>query len=289
MNYETIRFETEGPLGLLTLDRQDRLNALSRQLITELQDLVTQLETDSSIRVIIVTGAGRAFCAGADIKERASDLDDIALARTSSVLSPTFRRIERLNQVSIAAINGIAAGGGLELAVACDLRIASSEARMALPELKLGILPGAGGTQRLPRLIGPARAKEMMLFGKFIDAANARDWGLVNEVAAPGQLIVEARAWADRLLEMPPLSLSSIKNAVNVAMDVDLDSGIQYEQRCSAMLALTEDRASAPRTTKSSPRCSSIHSVDCWIIATFVWAFQSSQCWPNLRRASDRC
>ena len=242
MNYETIRFETEGPLGLLTLDRQDRLNALSRQLITELQDLVTQLETDSSIRVIIVTGAGHAFCAGADIKERASDLDDIALARTSSVLSPTFRRIERLNQVSIAAINGIAAGGGLELAMACDLRIASSEARMALPELKLGILPGAGGTQRLPRLIGPARAKEMMLFGKFIDAANARDWGLVNEVAAPGQLIVEARAWADRLLEMPPLSLSSIKNAVNVAMDVDLDSGIQYEQRCSAMLALTEDR-----------------------------------------------
>ena len=113
---------------------------------------------------------------------------------------------------------------------------------MALPELKLGILPGAGGTQRLPKLIGPARAKEMMLFGKFIDAANARDWGLVNEVAAPDQLIVEARAWADRLLEMPPLSLSSIKNAVNVAMDVDLDSGIQYEQRCSAMLALTEDR-----------------------------------------------
>lgn len=113
---------------------------------------------------------------------------------------------------------------------------------MALPELTLGILPGAGGTQRLPRLVGPARAKEMMLFGKFVDAPTAEAWGLVNAVAPPGGLMEEARAWASRLLEMPPLSIASIKSAVNVAMDVDLDSGIQYEQRCSAMLALTEDR-----------------------------------------------
>ncbi|MCY4583362.1 MAG: enoyl-CoA hydratase/isomerase family protein [Chloroflexi bacterium] len=242
MTYQTIQFETEGPLGLLTLNRQERLNAISREVTEEMQDLVTRLETDVTIRVLIVTGAGRAFCAGADIKERTENLDNLSLARTSAVISPTFRRFERLNQVSIAAVNGVAAGGGLELAMACDLRIASSEARMALPELTLGILPGAGGTQRLPRLIGPARAKEMMLFGRFIDAQTALAWGLVNAVSTPGGLLEEARVWAGRLLELPPLSLASIKNAVNVAMDVDLDSGIQYEQRCSAMLALTEDR-----------------------------------------------
>lgn len=242
MTYRTIQFETDGALGTLTLNRQERLNAINREMTGELQDLIVRLETDADVRVLIVTGAGRAFCAGADIKERAEHLDDMAVARTSAVLSPTFRRLERLPQVSVAAVNGVAAGGGLELAMACDLRIASTEARMALPELTLGILPGAGGTQRLPRLIGPARAKEMMLFGKFVDAATAEAWGLANAVAAPGGLMTEARAWAARLLEMPPLSIASIKNAVNVAMDVDLDSGIQYEQRCSAMLALTEDR-----------------------------------------------
>lgn len=242
MAYRTIRLETEGALGVLTLNRQERLNAINREMTGELQDAVARLETDGDVRVLIVTGAGRAFCAGADIKERAERLDDMAVARTSAVLSPTFRRLERLPQVSVAAVNGVAAGGGLELAMACDLRIASTEARMALPELTLGILPGAGGTQRLPRLVGPARAKEMMLFGKFVDAATAEAWGLVNAVAPPGGLMEEARAWASRLLEMPPLSIASIKSAVNVAMDVDLDSGIQYEQRCSAMLALTEDR-----------------------------------------------
>jgi len=242
MSYETIELEITGNLAVVTLNRQDRLNAISKELINEFSNLVTYFESNDQIRVIIITGAGRAFCAGADIKERAENLNDQGLARTSALISPTFRRLERLNQVSIAAINGVAAGGGLELAMACDLRLASDVSKMALPELTLGILPGAGGTQRLPRLIGPARAKEMMLFGKFIDSNTAHNWGLVNAVADSNQLLSEAREWARILLDLPPLSLSSIKNAVNVAMDVDLDSGIQYEQRCSAMLALTEDR-----------------------------------------------
>ncbi len=242
MTFNSIRFDAHGPLAILTLDRQNRLNALSRELITELQLLITNLETNHDIRVIIVTGAGRAFCAGADIKERAENMNDLSLARTSAVISPTFRRLEQLPQISIAAINGVAAGGGLELAMACDLRIADPEARFALPELTLGILPGAGGTQRLPRLIGPARAKEMMLFGSFIDAPTALNWGLINHIAPAANLIEEARTWAARLLELPPLSLSNIKNAVNIAMNVDIDAGIQYEQRCSALLALTDDR-----------------------------------------------
>ena len=242
MAYNTLRFETEGFLGVLTLTREERLNALNRELITELMDLVDWLEQDDSVRVLIVTGQGRAFCAGADIKERAENPDDLSIQRTSIQLSPTFTRIERLNQVSIAAINGPAAGGGLELAMACDLRIASSSATMGLPEAKLGILPGAGGTQRLPRLVGPARAKEMMLFGKFIDAPTAAAWGLVNSVVGPERLLDEAKEWASALSEMPPLSIANIKGAVNVSMDVDIDNGLQFEQRCSAVLALSEDR-----------------------------------------------
>lgn len=242
MPYATLRYETDGPLGVLTLDRQERLNAISREMVAELADVVAGLETDEAVRVLIVTGAGRAFCAGADIKERAEQAADMAAQRTSQQLSPTFRRLERLRQVSIAAVNGPAAGGGLELAMACDLRIASSGATMALPEVALGILPGAGGTQRLPRLIGPARAKEMMLFGRFVDAETALAWGLVNAVVEPAQLMAEARTWAERLIEAAPLSIAAIKAAVDVAMSADLDVGLEHEQRSSASLAATEDR-----------------------------------------------
>ena len=242
MPYATLRYETDGPLAVLTLDRPERLNAISRKMSAELANVVAGLESDQAVRVLIVTGAGRAFCAGADIKERAEHADDTAVQRTSQQLSPTFRRLERLRQVSIAAVNGPAAGGGLELAMACDLRIASSEASLALPEVALGILPGAGGTQRLPRLIGPARAKEMMLFGRFVDAETALGWGLVNAVVEPAQLMPEARARAERLLGSAPLSIAAIKAAVDVAMSADLDTGLEHEQRASALLAATDDR-----------------------------------------------
>ena len=242
MPYATLRYETDGPLAVLTLQRPERLNAISREMVAELADVVAGLENDEAVRVLIVTGAGRAFCAGADIKERAEQAEDMAVQRTSAQLSPTFRRLERLRQVSIAAVNGPAAGGGLELAMACDLRIAASGATVALPEVALGILPGAGGTQRLPRLIGPARAKEMMLFGRFVDAETALAWGLVNAVVEPAQLMTEARTWAERLIEAPPLSIAAIKAAVDVAMSTDLDAGLEHEQRASASLAATEDR-----------------------------------------------
>ena len=242
MSYATLRYETDGPLAVLTLQRPERLNAISREMVAELADVVAGLEIDEDVRVLIVTGAGRAFCAGADIKERAAQPEDMEVQRTSQQLSPTFRRLERLRQVSIAAVNGPAAGGGLELAMACDLRIASIAATMALPEAALGILPGAGGTQRLPRLIGPARAKEMMLLGRFVDAETAHRWGLVNAVVEPAHLMAEARSWAERLLEAAPLSIAAIKDAVDVAMSADLDTGLAHEQQSSASLAATEDR-----------------------------------------------
>jgi enoyl-CoA hydratase/carnithine racemase len=247
MRFDTLRFETEGNLGLLTLDRPERLNAISKQMTLDLAAVVTELESNDEVRVVIVTGEGRAFCAGADIKERAENPDDFSVQRTSRLISPTFRRIERLPQVTIAAINGPAAGGGLELALACDLRIASTTARMGLPEVTLGILPGAGGTQRLPRLIGPARAKELMYFGKLIDASKAHAWGIVNEVVVPASLMSKAREWAATLLERPPISLANIKAAVNTAMDTDLDTGISFEQRASTIVAMTEDRAEGYR------------------------------------------
>ena len=256
MSFETLRFETEGHLGVLTLNRPDRLNALSKQLTLDLMNVVDQLESDDEIRVLIVTGEGRAFCAGADIRERAENPDDYSIQRSSRLISPTFRRLERLPQVTIAAINGPAAGGGLELALACDLRIASTTARMGLPEITLGILPGAGGTQRLPRLIGPARAKEMMLFGMLIDAAKAYEWGIVNELAEPDELMATVHAWANVLLERPPISLSNIKWSVNVAMDADVDTGISFEQRASTIVAMTADRIEGYRAfvEKRKPR-----------------------------------
>ena len=240
--YETLRYESGDGIAAVTLDRPHRLNAFDRHLIADFADAVAQAEADRSIRVVIVTGAGRAFSAGADIKERAEQPEGTEVQRSSTRLSPLFRRLEQMEKLFIAAVNGPAVGGGCELAMACDLRVAAPEATFALPEVRLGILPGAGGTQRLPRIIGPARAKELMLLGRFISAEQALAWGLVNRVVPAGELMPEVRRMAAELLALAPLSLTMIKGAVNVALEVDLDSGLQYEQRCSHHLVTTEDR-----------------------------------------------
>ena len=256
MSYATIDYQVDDAVATLTLSREERLNALSRELIGETASAIDSFEADGSARVLLVTGAGRAFCAGADIKERAENPGDISLQRTSSIISPLFRRIETLSKVAIAAINGPAIGGGCELAMACDLRIASERATFALPEARLGILPGAGGTQRLPRLIGQGRAKEMMLLGTFIDAQTAHAWGLVNRVTAHEVLMDEARAMADALLRMAPLSLSLIKSAVDLAANAGIDEGLAYEQECSQIVAESEDRREGYRAfvEKRPPR-----------------------------------
>lgn len=243
MPFETLTLEVDGTVGLLTLNRPERLNAMNIRMAYELEDVVADLErTTGKLRVLVVTGAGRAFSAGADIKDRVENPNEPNVQRVGQFLGRAFRRMERLDTVCIAAVNGIAAGGGCELALACDLRIASTEARFALPEVKLGILPGAGGTQRLPRVVGATRAKEMMLFGEFIPAEQALAWGLVNRVTAPDQLIPTARAMARDLLKRPPLSLGMIKAAVNDGLEADLDTGLDLEKRCSMYLLNTEDR-----------------------------------------------
>ena len=242
MAFSTLRYDTEGDQGIITLARPDRLNALNSGMVRELSEVVDLVDSGQAMRVVVITGEGRAFCAGADIKERAENPEQMNILRSSRVLSPLFRRMERMSTLFIAAVNGPAIGGGCELAMACDIRIAVTGATFALPEVRLGILPGAGGTQRLPRLIGTARALEMMLMGRFITADEALDWGLANRVVAPDDLMTEARSMAGELLAMAPLSLSVIKETVDVGSSTDLDSGLRYEQRSADLLAVTEDR-----------------------------------------------
>ena len=240
--FETLHYQVDGPVATITLAREHRLNAIDRAMIGELTQALDAFEGDGDTRVLIITGAGRAFSAGADIKERVENADDITVQRTSVHISPLFRRIELMDKMAVAAINGPAFGGGCELALACDLRIASSTATFALPEGKLGILPGAGGTQRLPRLIGPGRAKEMMLLASTVDALQALSWGLVNRVVEPGELTREAERLAGELAAMAPKSLALMKQAIGRAADLDMDAGLEFEQRCSEIVAATDDR-----------------------------------------------
>jgi len=245
MELETLVYEKQGALGMVTLNRPQRMNAINRQMVGELARLLEEVEADGGVRVIVVTGARSAFSSGADIKERVENEDSAEMQRLG--LGRVLRRMERMQQVFIAAVHGYALGGGCELALACDLRIASEDAQFGLPEVKLGILPGAGGTQRLPRLVGPARAKELMLLGEFISAQQALQWGLVNRVVARSSLLEEAVKLAQTLLQRPPLSLAMIKSCVNVGLQTDLDSGLAYEERCAWYLHSTEDRKEGMR------------------------------------------
>jgi len=240
--FETLKYENDKNLAILTLSRENRLNAISRQMIAELKNAFDIFESDQNSNVLIITGLGRAFSAGADIKERAENAEDISVQRTSILISPLFRRIETSDKVIIAAVNGPAFGGGCELAMACDLRIASTAASFALPEGKLGILPGAGGTQRLPRLIGISRSKELMLTGSSVDAYRALDWGLINFLVSPEELIEEATELAVKISQMAPRSLTLMKHAINRSQDLDIDAGLEYEQRCSEIVAQSDDR-----------------------------------------------
>jgi len=240
MKYETIIYEKEGGIRIVTLNRPDRLNAINYQLAFELDKVLQEVEEDEEARTVILTGAGRGFCAGADIKEMA---DSNARRLPVGMRYTFFNKLEDLGKPVIAAINGPCNGGGLEIALCCDFRIASEAANFGLGEVKLGVIPAGGGTARLPRLIGPARAKEFLYFGNRIDAQQAHQIGLVNRVVSPEQLMVEAKNWAAELAERPPLSLKMLKYCVNLGMQMDLLSAIDYETKCAGLLRNTEDHA----------------------------------------------
>lgn len=228
---EPVHLEVRGSAAILTIDREERRNALSRDTLLALGRLARQLSVDPSVRVIVLTGRGdKAFCAGADLKERQGYSDDDVRAQVGlyrSELGP----LDRSPKPVVAAINGVAFGGGLELALTCDLRVAAAHAELALPETGLGIIPGAGGTQRLPRVVGEARAKEMILLGRRLKAPEALAWGLVNHVVATGaDLVAETLAFVAPIVEGAPIAQAAALAAIDVALEVPLERGLELER-----------------------------------------------------------
>ena len=242
MEYETILYEKENNVCIATLNRPDRLNALSGQLMHELGAILDDFATDADARTLILTGAGRGFCAGADIKERAQPSGNRERPRQASWRYGLFNKLEDVPKPVIAAINGPCNGGGFELALCCDFRIASENANFGLGEVKLGVIPLAGGTARLPRLIGVGRAKEFLYFGNRVDAHEAYRLGIVNKVVTHEELMTECKKWAAELSEKAPLSLRMLKSCVNIGMQMSLLEALDYESKCGAFLANTEDR-----------------------------------------------
>jgi len=242
MDYETLLVEKEGGVRIITLNRPDRLNALSVQLRWELTELIEELERDRECVSVILTGAGRGFCAGADIKEMMEGVPKGQKRPSGGSRFSLFNRLEELGKPVIAAINGPCNGGGLELALCCDFRIAAETATVGFGEVKLGVIPAAGGTARLPRLIGPAKAKEFLYFGNTTSAEEACRLGIVNKVVAPDDLMIEAKKWAAELAERPPMSLRMIKDCVNKGMQMSLLDAIDFETKCMGILMKSEDR-----------------------------------------------
>lgn len=239
--YRYLNLELRDRIATLVIQRPEKLNALNAELIDELDRAVRDLAADDEVRGVILTGAGeKAFVAGADIAELAQ-LEPLAALRTSRRGQDVFRALERLPKPVIAAVNGFALGGGLELALACDLRIASENARFGLPEVKLGVIPGYGGTIRLPRLVGRGRALEMIMTGEMIDAAEAHRIGLVNRVVPQAELLEAARALLAKIAANGPLAVALALEAVDRGYDVTLDDGFALESNLFGILAATED------------------------------------------------
>ncbi|MCT9118496.1 enoyl-CoA hydratase-related protein [Cupriavidus gilardii] len=247
---DTLRYEVRDHVAIVTLNRPDRMNTLGGSMKPDLaRAFLHYAREDARVRAVLLTGAGeRAFCAGADIKERAGNQvrgTDYFFAQRAT--HDLFRDIETFEKPVVAAINGVALGGGLELALCCDIRIASASARFGLPEVKLGVIPAAGGTQRLPRLIGAARAKELVLTSDLIDAETALRYGIVTSVVPADALMQTALSLAQRIAEQPPLAVRFAKQAIDRGMQTDLDSGLEFERYAAAMIIDSDDRKEGMR------------------------------------------
>jgi len=244
--YTALSVEHDGGYALVTLRRPERMNALSRVLLRELGEVFAVLGADPTVRVVILTGAGdKAFCAGADLKERQGMTDDDVRALLG-VYQASFGAIDRCPKPVVAAIQGVALGGGFELALACDLRVASAGAVVGLPETTLAIIPGAGGTQRLSRLIGPGRAKELILLGRRVAAHEALGLGLVTELARPGETAVAAaRRLTAGLVTGAPIALAAAMEAIDLGADLPLEEGFALEARCYEKTLGSADRREA--------------------------------------------
>lgn len=243
MSYVNIRFAADPDgIALVTIHRPEKLNALNRDTMGELADAIAQVENDPAMRALIVTGAGeKAFVAGADIKELAV-LTPVEAQALSARGQATFRRLEQMPKPSVAAVNGFALGGGLELAMSCTIRVAAPEAKFGQPEVKLGIVPGYGGTQRLPRLVGRGRALEMLLSGEMIDSTEAYRIGLVNFITSQQELLPFCRAWLRKALANGPKAVALAMEAVDIGLDSGMDQGLRFEAAAFGLTAATDDR-----------------------------------------------
>jgi len=242
MDTANIRLEKRPPLAIVTIDRPKVLNALNAATLTELEAVLDELAADPDIRVLLLAGAGdRAFAAGADIRELAplGPEEGRAFALRGQGI---FRKVETLGKPVIACINGFALGGGCEIAMACTMRLASENAKLGQPEVKLGIIPGYGGTQRLPRLVGKGLAMQMVLAGEMITAQEAHRIGLVNEVTAAAQLIPRAEAIAEKIIANAPLAVQYAMEAVNKGMEMTLSEGLYLEAVLFGVACATEDK-----------------------------------------------
>jgi len=257
MSYDNLRVSIDDRIGTLTIHRPDKLNALNRATIEELDRAIGMLVADPYVQGIIVTGAGRAFVAGADIAELAA-LDAIGARTLSRRGQEVFARLEESFKPVIAAVNGFALGGGCELAMACHVRIAADTARFGQPEVKLGLIPGYGGTQRLPRLVGPGHAAQLLLTGEIIDAAEASRIGLVNRVVAAAELMPVTGALLRLMLGNAPLALARILDGIRRGADAPASALYDLESEGFAMLAETEDarEGTAAFLEKRTPRFS---------------------------------
>ncbi|MEM3758938.1 MAG: enoyl-CoA hydratase-related protein [Saccharolobus sp.] len=239
MYYSTIQVEKKENIGIIKLNRPDKLNAINFQMVDELVKALDDLEKDDTIKVVIITGNGRAFSAGADVKEMLeTPLEEIV----KKGHMPLWEKLRSFKKPIISALNGITAGGGLELAMACDIIIASESARLGQPEITLGIMPGAGGTQRLTRAIGKYKAMELVLTGNLISAREAETYGLVNKVVPDNALLDEAINIANEIAKKPMMSIILAKEAVNKAWETLLQQGLDIERR-NFYLTLTTDAA----------------------------------------------
>jgi enoyl-CoA hydratase/carnithine racemase len=241
-----VRLERRGGIAVVTLDRPERMNALSRPLVARFGELGRELATQTDVRLVIVTGSGdKAFCAGADLKERA-DMNADEVRALLLAYESELGWLEAIEAPTLAAINGVALGGGLELALLCDLRIAAEHAVLGLPETSLGVIPGAGGTQRLPRLLGEARAKELILRAARLTAPEALILGLVNQIMPKSDdFLREVTAWAEPILGGAPLAIRGALKAMRGASGRDLREGLALERAQYEACLASEDRVEA--------------------------------------------
>ncbi len=242
MNFNNLLCEKQGSVFVARLNRPDKMNSLTNELLAELDRLISLVAEDSEVRALVIAAEGKNFCVGADISAVRNVGTTVEWQQFFRKIHGTMNKLENLPKPTIAAIQGYALGGGCEMTLACDLRVAAENAFLGLTEIKLGTLPGAGGTQRLPRIVGAGKALELLYLGDPVSAQEARSIGLVNKVVPAGEVLESAVALAGKLASRPPIALSSAKMLVRKGSEMPLDAALDLEIQTVSLLASTEDQ-----------------------------------------------